>query len=859
MGRNIATIHTRTGQKEKRVLRPTYFLSVRGNRLLTPAFMAKQTRILSKNWTFLAADSSRWLTARVPGCIHTDLLRHQLIPDPFWGSNETDLQWIEDRGWTYRCEFQIPSGVLAQNHVELVADGLDTLATIRLNGRQIASTDNMFVGYRLDIKKAARPGTNLLEISFASPMRYIRAHKKPTDLHEWNDPVGGCSLLRKEQCSFGWDWGPRFATCGVYKPIRLEAWSGGRFGNVRLIQTHHADGVELAVAARLPGKNTATIRGTVSHGGKIAATFEDQKTRIENPKLWWPRGHGDQPLYTVDLELVQDGQVIDTWSERIGLRTIELDRHADKIGETFQFVVNGRAIFAKGANWIPAHSFVNEAGRDFLDDLLTSAVDAHMNMIRIWGGGIYESDDFYDLCDEKGLLVWQDFMFACAQYPGDKKFLASVKAEAEYQVARLANRACLALWCGNNEIEQMPQEILKTPARKKAYEDIFYRVLPAAVEQHDGVTPYWPSSPHNPEGYEKGHNNESAGDSHFWDVWHARHPVKRYEEKSFRFCSEFGMQSYSSPEVAATFCSPKDFNVFGPAMENHQKNAAGNLIILDYISRLYRMPGDYASLAYLSQMNQAYCMKVGIEHFRRSMPCTMGALYWQLNDCWPVFSWSSIEFGGKWKALHFAAKRFFAPFLASAHVPGIETAGVGNAIASTIRHVHLHTVSDAPNTTPARLTWTLFHLNGKILEAGKKEISLRSGESRRQKTLDLKSALQSHGARNVYLRIRLKTKGGDVSEDTVFLTAPRFMDLPRTRITTEVKGLGDQEFELRFSSKDFQHGVQFDLPGIPHKPADNFFDLYPGETRVVRLRTAKVSNGEKIKKALTTRSLADSY
>ena len=812
---------------------------------------------LTKNWTFLDPRSGLWLAAHVPGCIHTDLLRHKLIPDPFWGSNEKDLQWIEERDWTYRCEFQAPDA--GHEHLDLLAEGLDTLATITLNGRPIARTDNMFLGHRFSISEAISPGKNTLEISFASPLKYIRAHQKPTDFAEWNDPVGGSSLLRKEQCSFGWDWGPRFATCGIYRPIRLEAWSGNRIESVLITQSHRKGHVELVLTPRLAAKGPGEIHGSISLEGKIVAAIENRKSKIENPRLWWPNSHGEQPLYTVHLELVHDGQVLDTWTERIGLRTIELDRHADQFGETFQFVVNGRPIFAKGANWIPAHSFVNEAGRDVLDDLLTSAAEAHMNMIRVWGGGVYESDDFYDLCDEKGLLVWQDFMFACAQYPGGKPYLASVQAEAEYQVARLANRASLALWCGNNEIEQMPQEILKTPARKKAYDDIFYRILPAAVTKHDGVTPYWPSSPHNPEGYEKGHNNESAGDSHFWDVWHARHPVKRYEEKKFRFCSEFGMQSYSSPEVAATFCDPKDFNVFGPAMENHQKNAAGNLIILDYISRLYRLPRDYAALAYLSQLNQAHCMKVGIEHFRRSMPCTMGALYWQLNDCWPVFSWSSLEFGGKWKALHFAAKRFFAPVLVSAHIPGDEKNGIGNTITSTIRHVHIHTVSDSPRPVAALLSWTLYHLDGRMLEFGKKDVTLRYGQAKRQKTLDCKTAMETHGARSIYLRIHLKTPDGQVSEDTVFLTAPRFLDLPRTPITTIVKRITDQEFELRFTSRRFQHRVQFELPGIPHQAADNFFDLHPGEPRTVRIKTRAPATSEKIRQALATLSLASTY
>ncbi len=628
---------------------------------------------------------------------------------------------------------------------------------------------------------------------------------------------------------------------------------------MQVLQKHSEKEVELTIKPRLAKRAKTEIRGEVLLEGKVVAKIENLKATIKNPQLWWPNGHGAQPLYTVNLELVRDGVVIDTWSEKIGLRTIVLDRHKDEFGESFQFVVNGRAIFAKGANWIPAHSFVTVPDRAFYDGLLTSAAEAHMNMIRVWGGGIYEMDEFYDLCDEKGLLVWQDFMFACAIYPGRKEFLASVKAEAEYQIPRLANRASLALWCGNNEIEQMPQEVLKTPQRKKAYDTIFYKILPEALALLDNVTPYWPSSPHNPEGYEKGHNNEGAGDSHFWDVWHARHPVKRYEEKNFRFCSEFGMQSYSSPEVAATFCKPEEFNIFGPAMENHQKNRAGNLIILDYVSRQYRLPKDYATLAYLAELNQAYCMKFGIEHFRRSMPRTMGALYWQLNDCWPCFSWSSLEFGGRWKALQHASKRFFAPVLVSAHVPGIETVEIGNEIKSTVREVHLYSVSDAIAKQSGVLSWTLFHIDGRKLVEGEKKVTLAYGQSIKQKTLDLGKALATHGLRNVYLRIRLVAASGAISQDTIFLTAPRFLELPKTPITADIKKVADGEYEITCQSANFHHQVEITLPGTPHHVDGNFFDLYPGESWTVRLRIkGKIAEGA-LKKKLTLRSLVHSY
>jgi beta-mannosidase len=840
---------------------------------------------LTQDWEFFEPQGKRWLSAQVPGCIHLDLRRHGLIPDPFFGSNEQKLTWIERENWQYRTAFDIDDALLAHEVVELAADGLDTLATLTLNGREVARTANMFTAHRFSVKDLLRPGRNELAVDFASPMPYIDARRRPDDFHEWNDPVGGCAHIRKEQCSFGWDWGPRFPTCGIYRGIRLEAWSGGRLEDVRIAQTHRADGsVVLHVQPQAVGRAEGASWGfstacRLRFGGEIAAESRDgADLTVAEPRLWHPRGHGEQPLYDLEIDLLdQTGRALDTLRRRIGLRTILLDCHADEFGESFQFVVNGRPIFAKGANWIPAHAFVAALTRADYDELLSSAVEAHMNMLRVWGGGIYESEDFYDLCDEKGLLVWQDFMFSCALYPGDEEFIALVKAEAASQVRRLSHRACLALWCGNNEIEQMVDQITATPERLAAYEKIFHGVLPAAVAKHDSATAYWPCSPHDPQGFQavaarqqndgRFINSETSGDAHFWDVWHARKPVKSYEATRFRFCSEFGMQSYSSPEVAATFCPPEEFNVFSPAMENHQKNASGNLIILDYVSRRYRFPKDFAALSYLSQLNQAHCLKVGVEHFRRSMPRTMGALYWQLNDCWPVASWSSIEFGGQWKALHYAAKRFFAPALVSAHVLGDEAPGIHNRLISTIREVDLYTVYDGlEKEAHGHLGWELRRVgDGSRVEHGGREVVLRHGESVRHERLDFARAMEECGVAQLYLHVLLTVGGRTVSEDTVFLTAPRFLQLERAPVETHVEaaaGGGGRGFEVRFSSPVFQHQVRFSLPGVAFRASDNFFDLHPHwpHKAIIRLRAdQKPLTPMEVQARLQTMSLADSY
>ncbi len=816
-------------------------------------------------WSFRdATRRSPWRAAVVPGCVHRDLLRHRLIPDPFWGTNELDLRWIEERDWEYRAAFTVPQALLDEEAVELVVDGLDTVATVLLNGREAGRAENMFLGHRWEVKPLLRPGKNELLIRLGSAMEYIRTHRTGHRPREINDPVGGCTIIRKQQCQFGWDWGPRFVTAGIWRDLRLEGWTGNRLDGVRVTQTHCAgDGsVVLQFVPELARPDSAaTVRGTVSLDGRVVATIENREARIGSPKLWWPRGQGAQPLYQLDVDVTgTDGAPVGRWTRRIGLRTIALDRHADQWGESFQFVVNGRPVFAKGANWIPAHSFVAGLTRADYERDLRSAAGAHMNMLRVWGGGIYESEDFYDLCDELGLMVWQDFMFACTLYPADDAFMASSRAEAELQIRRLRHRACLALWCGNNEVFACnPDTLAADPKLKADYELLFHRTLPAAVAAGDGVTPYWPSSPWRGD-FDATHSaGEQRGDTHYWDVWHARKPVKDYESHRFRFASEFGMQSFASSETQAGFCPPGDANVFGPTMTNHQKNRFGNQIILDYVSRQYRFPKDQDALIYLSQLNQAECMRVGVEHYRRDMPRCMGALYWQLNDCWPVASWSSIEFNGRWKALHCIARRFFAPAIVSAHVPGEEETITSNYRRTSVREVHLYTVYDGPEPARGLLRWDLCHFNGSRVSGGRKSVALRNGESVRQKTLDLSKAMARHGRDNLYLRIALETGGARVSEDTVFLAPPRFLALPRGRTAVKIAMRSPMGAALTFRSTVFQHRFSFDLPGMAHRSSDNCFELYPGEKKMVEVELARPQTAGRLKRTLTFRSLVDTY
>jgi beta-mannosidase len=816
-------------------------------------------------WRFRDASGAHWLPATVPGCVHTDLLRAGAIPDPYWATNEAGLQWIDERDWEYAADFEVDAGLLAEDALELVADGLDTLATVRVNGRLVARTENMFIGFRWDVKPLLRAGSNAVSIRFASATRYIRTHRKSHTPRDINDPVGRCTVIRKEQCQFGWDWGPRFVTAGIWRGIRLEAWSRNRLAGVDVTQAHAKDGsVTLSLAHELarpdPGSSCAW---RIRLGARAISSGEGPAITIREPSLWWPNGQGEQPLYDLEVDVMgSDGARVGTWSRRIGLRTVALEQHPDKWGTSFRFAVNGRPIFAKGANWIPADCFAACLSRGAYARDLEAAAAAHMNMVRVWGGGIYESEDFYDLCDELGLLVWQDFMFACTLYPGDARFIRSSIDEAEHQVRRLRHRACLALWCGNNEISSINAHDLLDPKKKRIrndYDRLFHKALPTVVARLGPATPYWPSSPWRGN-HETDHPaGEARGDTHFWDVWHGRNPVKDYEKWSFRFASEFGMQSYNSVPTQATFCPASEGNMFGSVMEDHQKNRVGNQVILDYVSRRYRFPKDQEALIYLSQLNQVHCVETGVAHYRRNMPRCMGALYWQLNDCWPVASWSSIEYTGRWRALHHAARRFFAPAVVSAHVPGDEIFGINNYRKSTVRRVHIHTSYDGPRPTRGVVRWDVLHLDGRVLLSGRRGIVLRPMQSARHKTLDLAELLAKFGRDRIYVRVALDIGRRRVSEDSALLTLPRFMDLPTAKVKVSIKVKAPRFAVVRFTSPVYQHKFEFDFAGQTFTCSDNFFDLFPGEAKEVEVDFKARVTSEMLRKSIRRRSLADTY
>jgi len=797
---------------------------------------------------------SRPVQAVVPGCVHTDLQTAGAIEDPYRRDNELRLAWIAQSDWEYRRRFEVPPGLLDRDRVLLRCDGLDTLAEVRINGRTVGSADNQFRTWEFDVKRALRPGPNEIAVRFRSVLaaakRATPQQRRFAEQSAAHFKLPGGERFRKAACNFGWDWGPKLVTCGIWRPLRLVGFDTARLANVRIQQNHRGRQVTLAVelAAETVARTRLRAEMRVSLDGKCIASQRVVLRRgrataemdIRNPRLWWPAGLGDQPLYDVTVRLLDYAdEVLDEQSRRVGLRTVELVRRKDAWGECFHFAVNGRAIFAKGANWIPADTFAPRVTREDYARLLGDAAAANMNMLRVWGGGCYEDDAFYDRCDELGLLVWQDFMFANNRYPlGDAAFLANCRAEAVDNIRRIRHHACLALWCGNNELE------LLAPRWGKSYCDehwkFFKGLLRRAVARENPATPYWPGSPHGGK-----YNDPNQGDAHTWDVWHGRHPFEWYREAMHRFCSEFGFQSFPAPRTVDGYTEPRDRNITSPVMELHQKCPRGNGNIVHYMLSWFRMPKDFDSTLIASQILQALAVEYAVTHWRRHRPRCMGALYWQLNDCWPAASWSSIDYRGRWKALHHAARRFFAPLLLSA----VEDADAAR--------VDLHVSNDRPARIAAEAKWITVTLDGKTIGRGAQRVSLAPGTSRRVVRVSLADAAEKHGWDNVLLFAELFVGGRVASRTMAALVKPKQMELGKPQIDAAVKPAGDGEFRVTLKSDRPALWVYLELQGAEAKMSDNFFHLAPRRAISVTVRPAKQMTPAAFKRAMTIRSLAD--
>ena len=818
-----------------------------------------KTQTLTGAWQFCQTGTQDWMPAIVPGGVHTDLMAAGKIPDPFVGDNEKKVAWVAESDWTYRRSFTVDSEMLSKPHIWLVCDGLDTLASVSLNGRKLGNTANMYRQFRWDVKSLLTSGTNEIVIAFASPVKYCAEKQAKHYLHGVSQAIPGGPHLRKAPCQFGWDWGPQLPPIGIWKDIRLEAYEDARISDVHLRQNHHDGKVTVSADVTLETfekKNFQAVMKVKSPDGKVfegkADFTSDGKCTlavvIDNPQLWWPNEYGDQPLYEVTIELSGDGKTLDSKEYNLGLRTLELRQKPDEWGKSFTFVINGLPIFAKGSDWIPADSFPTRISDGYMEGLIKAAAETHQNMLRVWGGGFYEEDRFYDLCDKYGILIWQDFIFACSAYPwDDPEFVENFRVEAVENIRRLRHRASLGLWCGNNEMEWQVKDwgMPGTDMDKvrNDYDQFYHHFLPGLLAVEDPDRPYWPSSPSSDIPFEDP-NGQKQGDAHYWDVWHGRKPFTAYRSQYPRFMSEFGFQALPPIETIRTYADEEDQNMTSYIMERHQKNDSGNQLMVAQMLDTFRLPKDFESLVYLSLVLQAEGIRYGVEHWRRHTDRVSGIIYWQLNDCWPVASWASLDYFLRWKALHYAARRFYAPLMLSIEDKPTE------------QNVYL--TNEQREAWEGSVRWTLETLNGKVIEKG--EAPAKVGPFAVAEICKLNFAEQVKGdqSRDLAFTAELWQNGKMLARQTAFFVPTKHLNLVEPGLLTKVS-TENGELKIEVTALSLARLVELKLEGADVVFSDNYFDLPAGRSVTISAKLPSGWTAAQAQKSLRIRSIYDSY
>jgi beta-mannosidase len=796
-----------------------------------------------------AAAADGWLDATVPGCVHLDLLGAGRIPDPFYGFNDVEVQWVADADWLYRRSFECPAELRELRRVDLVCRGLDTFARVFLNGREVGSADNMFVEWRWDLTALLEDGRNELLVLFESPRKVGRSRRQqdpaPPEL-----PLFGPHRIytRKAQYASGWDWGPDLNTSGIWRPIFLEGYDAGRISDV-CARVEWADpdrpSVKVAVEVEALSPGAAELRlglvgtdweGAANAAGDLTAGTNTLQAEIavDNPQLWWPAGAGPQNLYELRVSGILGGEGLAPVSTSIGLRRVALRREKDEEGETFIICINDEPVFCKGADWVPADSFLPRLRRGDYEELLGKAADAHMNMLRVWGGGIYEDDAFYDACDRLGIMVWQDFMFACAPYPDHLDwFCQSVQAEAACNVRRLRNHPSLVLWCGNNE-NQMIYERDGRLAGNRLYQE----TLPALCAELDPTRPYWPGSPFG--GAEP--NSPNEGNQHCWLTWHWwAHPdvLRRYNG---RFITEFGVQAPPALETVRKYIPSGGHSMTSRLMEHHNRDGAGTEKLYRYLAAEFNVPSDFADTVYLMQIAQAEIVKTGVEHWRSRKFRTAGALFWQFNDCWPATSWSCLDYERRPKALYHYARRFFAPVL-----PVIDRRD--GRFTVTV-------VNDRPDPFEGELVC------GCGLLTGDQDWVHRDGvrvgpnaalavQAKPEEELELSEPERR------YFWCRLLEDGAEIARNTWLLLPLKHMQLTSPEWEIEAEKIAPRAFAVSLAAGCFAKGVRLRVDGVEAEFSDNFFDALPELPARVVMKTELDLEGEELARRLRVRSVAD--
>jgi beta-mannosidase len=795
------------------------------------------TQSLNQSWT-LTIDQEEPIPAAVPGSVYGDLLAAGKMKDPFWRDNEREaLAWM-DHDFTYTCQFTPLPGLRECRRVVLRFHGVDTVADVELNGFPLEHLENMHRCYELDVAPLLLPGVNRLTVKITSPTRYIREHSGLGFATGSPDAMKGFPSLRKAHCMFGWDWGPHLPDAGIWRPVELLGVEGGRLQDIKLVQRHEQGRVTLlldgciAYASALEVEVRAWLtdpQGQAVPFPKGEGIWPDDLT-VEDPQLWWPRGYGEQPLYTVTVTAEEDGRELDRWEKRIGLRTMGMSIEKDQWGESFAHEVNGVKIFAMGADYIPEDNILSRVTQDRTRRLLEDACAANFNTIRVWGGGYYPDDSFYNICDELGLLVWQDLMFACAAYDLTPEFIRNIEAEVEDNVKRLRHHPCIALWCGNNEMELFGEQGLwvDSPRRKADYIRMYEYILPQAVQKSDSQAFYWPGSPSSGGGFDDP-NGQARGDVHDWSVWHGVQPFTAYRRNMGRYVSEFGFESWPCLSTVETFTEPRDRNLYGPVMERHQRCAMGGALMAAYLQQYYQRPTDLDATLYATQLLQAQAVRYGVEHFRQGRGRCMGALYWQLNDCWPVASWSSIDYTGRWKALHYFARRFFAPVLLSCREEGMLTQSPNlNAQPEDYeKSITLCVTNETRRPRQVVVKWALRDRLSRI----KREETITLGVPALQSVELEKILLPEADVFEDFVSYSLWENGARASQGTVLFTQPKYYRFVDPGLDCRVEG-----DEIVVTALGYAQCVELRNGGEDMVLSDNYFDMLPGERRVKVLR-----------------------
>jgi len=770
------------------------------------------------------------IPAQVPGSVYHDLFRAGKIPDPFYRDNEMDALKLMDYDFHYSGSFHVVPSLLQADCVLLRAEGLDTLAQVFINDISVGRADNMHRIWEFDVCHALREGENRIRVEFASPTKYIKEAYAASRADGSSDAMVGFPHIRKAHCMYGWDWGPRLPDAGIWRSISLIGVEKARIRDVRVEQLHENGAVTLKVHTNIQSFSDFKPEIAVTVTAPDGTKYTGSEVRICDPQLWWPAGYGDQPLYQVEVVLLCDGTSLDSWSRRIGLRTMTVSRRKDEWGESFSHSVNGVDIFAMGADYIPEDNLLPRVTPERTRRLLEDARAANMNIVRIWGGGYYPDDFFYDICDELGILVWQDFMFACAVYDLTEQFEENITAEFVDNVRRLRHHPSLALWCGNNEMEMFMESGLwnPTPRQKSDYIKMYEYILPKVLKREDPQNFYWPASPSSGGGFDKP-NDENRGDVHYWDVWHGLKPFPDYRNYHFRYASEFGFQSFPCMETIEAFTAPEDRNVFSYVMEKHQRNSSANGRIVSYLAQMYLYPRDLDGLVYASQLLQAQAIQYGVEHWRRNRGRCMGAVVWQLNDCWPVASWASIDYYGRWKALHYYEKRFFAPVLISCHEEGILTQDTNvNAEPFALeKSTRLNVSNETMHPFRGTAQWELRRPDASIVESGSFAVDCPALSS----CWLPKQDFSDYGTYDCYYSYRLLDEAGaQVGEGTVFFCPPKHFRFQDPGLQAFVHG-----DEIIVTAEKYARSVEIRC-GADVLLEDNYFDMNGGSRCVKILR-----------------------